>query len=306
LISWIETATKSSLVSSQPRKNLLHIDLPTAVMRHCMLNRRDRTLLLGLLLDVPSQRTRIVLQRCYRGLLMRCKRLLWRVCKRWCACGLHRREQVLQALGIERGDELLQTWRDCARRNTSSRSVRRRCTVTRREARWRHGWHTICRLSLLAVAVRLGRELLRLVTPHALFLAQDELHADLEILVVVIVEFDVVRTCTGTVEEAKIDQPGVLIRTTKTADSKDSLHELPTNDGIEVQAWAQVENVNCEPATLEGLLDPVYEVPVEILVGYDLHIRNVLRRALWQRQAVVRVGRTGTSAEPASSVVWRW
>jgi hypothetical protein len=31
-----------------------------------------------------------------------------------------------------------------------------------------------------------------------------------------------------------------------------------------------------------------------------------LRRALWQRQAVVRVGRTGTSAEPASSVVWRW
>jgi hypothetical protein len=159
---------------------------------------------------------------------------------------------------------------------------------------------------LLAVAVRLWRELLRLMTPHALFLAQDELHADLEILVVVIVEFDVVRTCTGTVEEAKIDQPGVLIRTTKAADSKDSLHELPTNDGIEVQAWAQVENVNCEPATLEGLLDPVYEVPVEILVGYDLHIRNILRRALWQRQAVVRVGRTGTSAEPASSVVWRW
>jgi hypothetical protein len=237
---------------------------------------------------------------------MRCKRLLRRVGKWWCACGLHCREQVLQALGVERGDELLETWRDSTWRSAYSWCMRRRCAITGRESRRRHRRHTVRRLSLLAVAVRLWRELLRLMTPHALFLAQDELHADLEILVVVIVEFDVVRTCTGTVEEAKIDQPGVLIRTTKAADSKDSLHELPTNDGIEVQAWAQVENVNCEPATLEGLLDPVYEVPVEILVGYDLHIRNVLRRALWQRQAVVRVGRTGTSAEPASSVVWRW
>jgi hypothetical protein len=274
---------QSSFVSSQPRQNFLHVDLPAAVMWHCMLDRRDGTLLLRLLLDVPSQRTRIVLQRCYRGLLVRCKRLLWRVCKRWCACWLHRREQVLQALGVERGDELLETWWDSTRRNAYSWCVRRRCTVTGRESRWGHRRHTVCRLSLLAVAVRLGWELLRLVTPHALFLAQDELHADLKILIVVIIEFDVVCTCTGSVEETEIDQPGILIRTTKTADSKNSLYELPANDGIEVQAWAQVEDIDRESATLEGLLDPVDEVPVEILVGDDLHIRNVLRRALRQR-----------------------
>ena len=143
------------------------------------------------------------------------------------------------------------------------------------------------------------------MTPHALFLAQDELDAYLEILVVVIVELDVVSTRTGTVEEAEIDQPGILIRATKTTDSKNSLHELPTHNGIKVQARAQVEDVDCKSATLEGLLDPIDKVPVEILVGDDLHIRNILRRALWQRQTVVRVGRTRASAEPATSVVWR-
>jgi hypothetical protein len=159
---------------------------------------------------------------------------------------------------------------------------------------------------LLAIAVRLRRKLLRrLVTPHALFLAQDELYANLEILVVVVVELDVVRACTGTVEEAEINQSGILIRATKTTYSKNALHKLSTNNGIEVQAWAQVQDVDCKSATLEGLFDPIYEVSVEVLVGDDLHIRNILRRALWQRQTVIRVGRTRTSAKPATSVVWR-
>jgi hypothetical protein len=275
-------------------------------VRHCLLDRRDRTLLLRLLLDVAGQRTGVVLQRCYRCLLVWCKRLLRCVGEWWCACRLHRREQILQTFRIERSDELLQTWRDSTQRSASSWGVRGRCAVTGRESRRRHRRHAVCRLSLLAVAVRLGRRLLwRLVTPHALFLSQDELYADLEVLVVVVVELDVVRTRTGTVEEAKINQPGILIRATKTTDSEHSLHELPTNNSIEVQTWAQIEDINRESTTLEGLLDPVDKVAVEILVGDDLHIRNILRRALWQRQPVVRVGRTRTSAEPATSVVLR-
>ena len=143
------------------------------------------------------------------------------------------------------------------------------------------------------------------MTPHTLFLAQDELYADLKVLVVVIIKFDVVRTSTGTIKEPKIDQSGILIRATKTTDSEDTLHKLPANDCIEVQARAQVEDVDCQSTTLECLLDPVDKVPVEILIGDDLHVRNILRRALRQRQAVVRIGRTRTSAEPATSVVWR-
>jgi len=61
-------------------------------MRNCVLDRRDGSLLLRLLLDVPSQRTRIVLQRCYRRLLVWREWLLRRIGKRWRACGLHRRE----------------------------------------------------------------------------------------------------------------------------------------------------------------------------------------------------------------------
>ena len=143
------------------------------------------------------------------------------------------------------------------------------------------------------------------MTPHALFLAQNKLHADLKILVVVIIEFDVVRTRTGSVEEAEIDKPGILIGTAETTDSKDSLNQLSTHDGIKVQARAQIEDVNRESTTLEGLLDPVDEVAVEVLIGNDLHVRNVLRGSLRQRQTVVRISRTRTSAKPATSVVWR-
>jgi hypothetical protein len=80
-----------SFVGSQPRQNFLHVDLPATVVRHCVLDWRDGTLLLRLLLNVPGQRTRIVLQRCYRRLLVWCERLLRRVGV-WRACGLHRRE----------------------------------------------------------------------------------------------------------------------------------------------------------------------------------------------------------------------
>jgi hypothetical protein len=92
LITLDKAASQSSLVSSQPRENFLHINLSATVVRHCLLNRRDRTLLLRLLLNVTGQRTGIVLQRRYRCLLVWCKRLLRCVGVWWCACWLHRCE----------------------------------------------------------------------------------------------------------------------------------------------------------------------------------------------------------------------
>lgn len=265
----------------------MHVDLlPAAIVRSCLLDRRDGTLLLlRLLLNVPSQRAGIVLQRCYRCLLVWRERLLRGVSMWWRACWLHGCQEILQALGVEGSDELLETWWDCsARRGASGWGVRRRCAITRRESRRRDRRHAVCRLRLLSVAVRLRRRLLRrLVTPHTLLLAQDELHADLKVLIIVIIELDVVCARTGTVEETEIDKPSVLIRAAETTDSEHSLHELPTHDGVKVQAWAQVKDVNRKSTALEGLLDPVYEVSVEVLVGDDLHIRNVLRRAFWQR-----------------------
>lgn len=176
-----------------------------------------------------------MLQRRDRGLLMRRKRLLRGVGVR-CTCWLQGREKVLETFGIERGDELLETSRNRGtRRSTSSRCMRRRCAIAWREASWVHWRHSIGWLSLLAVAIGLGRRLLwRLMAPHALFLSRNKFDADLEVLTVVVIEFDVVRASAGAVEEPEVNQPSVLVCAAKTADGKNAFHELPTDDRVEI------------------------------------------------------------------------
>jgi hypothetical protein len=151
----------------------------------------------------------------------------------------------------------------------------------------------------------LGRLLRWLMAPHALLLARDKFDTNLEVLIVVVVKLDVVRTSASAVEETEVDKSSVLIGATETADCEDSLDELPTNDGIEVQSWTQIQYVDSQATTLERLLDPVYEVAIKILIRDDLHIRNVLWRTLRKRKAVVRVSRAGTSVISAATSVRR-
>lgn len=143
------------------------------------------------------------------------------------------------------------------------------------------------------------------MAPHALLLARDELDADLKVLVIVVVEFDIIRTSACAVEETEVDKPGILIGAAETTDGEHAFDKLPANDCIEVQAWAQVEYVNRKSTTLESLLDPVDEVPVQVFIRDDLHIWNILGRALRKRQTVVRIGRARTPVVSAATSVWR-
>ena len=253
-------------------------------------------LLLLLLLQVARQRARVVLQRGDGGLLVgRESGLRRRVAGRR---GLHGGQQVLQALGVEGGDELLEAGGHG--RGAGGGSVGWRRAVAGREAGWVRRGQAVGGLGREGVGL-LGR----LVAPHALLFAGDELDADLEVLVVVVVEFDVVGAGAGAVEEAQVDEPGVLIRAAEAADGEHAFDELAADDRVEVEAGAEVEDVDGEAAGLEGLFDPVDEVSVEVLGRDDLNVGNVLRRASRQRQAVVRIGRAGSTTEPASTAaVW--
>jgi hypothetical protein len=86
----------------------------------------------------------------------------------------------------------------------------------------------------------LGWLLRWLMTPHALLLTRDKFDTNLEVLIVVVVKLDVICTSASAVEETEVDKSSVLIGTTETADCENSLDELPTNDGIEVQSRTQV------------------------------------------------------------------
>jgi hypothetical protein len=84
----------------------------------------------------------------------------------------------------------------------------------------------------------------------------------LEVLVVVVVKFDVVGTSASTVEETEIYKPGVLIGAAEAAHSKDALNQLPADDSIEVQSRAQIKYINSKSSALECLLDPVDKVAI--------------------------------------------
>lgn len=131
---------------------------------------------------------------------------------------LHGGEEVLQALRVEGGDELLQAggdWRG-RWRGAGAGCVGWWCAVAGWESGWVGGGKAVGGLSE-AVGL-LGR----LVAPHALLLAGDELDADLQVLVVVVVEFDVVRAGAGSIEEAEVDKSRVLVSSAEAADGEDA------------------------------------------------------------------------------------
>jgi hypothetical protein len=127
----------------------------------------------------------------------------------------------------------------------------------------------------------------------------------LEVLVVVVVKFNVVGSSASPIEETQIDKPSILIGATEAADSEDAFNQLPANDSIKVQSRAEIEYIDGESSALECLLDPVDEIAIEVFIRNDLHIRDVLGCALGKRKSVVRIGRTRTAIVPSTTSVRR-
>jgi hypothetical protein len=127
----------------------------------------------------------------------------------------------------------------------------------------------------------------------------------LEVLVVIVIEFDVVGTSASAIEEPEINKPGILVGAAEAADSKNALYQLPANNSIEVQSWAQIEYIDSKSSALERLFDPVDEVAVEVLVRDDLYIWNVLGRTLGKWKSIIRIGRTRTAIIPSTTRVRR-
>lgn len=127
----------------------------------------------------------------------------------------------------------------------------------------------------------------------------------MEVLVIVVVKFNVVGTGACTIEETQINKPGILVGTAEAAHSENALDQLPANDSIKVQARAEIEYIDSESSALERLFDPVDKVAIEIFVRDDLHIWNVLWRTLGKRESIVRIGRTRTAIVPSTTRVRR-